>query len=271
LHTNEAIRRLRTKLGDSVKKDFITNTIGDGMTSDYDIPKQHIDVSCLQITIVNGASAISLVQGTDYQVNADQGFIHLSLPVPFGAVVTISGKAWALFTDCDLIRYIEDSTRQHCQGRTVKERIRTYRGFISYRDMPMELHNLPVIEEPLLIMLCTVNAFWSLASDSATDTDISTAEGTNVNRLGRYRQFMDHISDLQARYEDYCGQLNVGAFRNVTRKMRRVSYTTGRYVPIFEDREYDDSRFPVRQLPQIENNDEDNSGIFSPLWSGNGY
>src|SRR5579859_2180232 len=254
MHMHEAIRRLRIEIGDPCRS-FETQTIGDGMTSSYDLPKQNIDLDTLQVSIINGAVTTTLSLGPDYQINADQGYLQLSNPVPSGAILATSGKAWGLFTDHDLRKFINDSVLQHCHGRTNKQRVRTNRGFISYTEEPMNLHNLPEIEEPLLIMLSTINVLWTLANDAATDTDISTAEGTNVDRLGRYRNLIGHIAVLDQRYQDYCGQLNVGLYMNVSRKLRRVSKTTGRYVPTFEDREYDDYRWPVRELPPIDNND----------------
>lgn len=270
MYMHEAIKRLRMEIGDP-SRSFQTQSIGDGLTSDYDLPKQNIDVDSLQISLINGSSLTNLINGPDYQINSEQGFLQLTSPVPSGALLVTSGKAWGLFTDHDLIRYINESVRQHGHGRTIKERIRTVRGFISYREVPIELYNIPEIEEPLLIMLATINVLWTLADDAATDTDIQTAEGTNVDRLGRYRQLIGHIAELQERYERYCGQLNVGVFRTETRKLRRVSMTTGRYVPTFEDREYDDARWPVRELPNIDRNDVDDSGIPSPLWNSQGY
>jgi hypothetical protein len=50
--------------------------------------------------------------------------------------------------------------------------------------------------------------------------------------------------------------------------MRRVSRTTGRLVPIFEDREYDEHGPPIRKLPPRGNRDEDPDGPASPFWSG---
>lgn len=258
------------EIGDPPRS-FKSNYIGDGMTTDYDLPRQNIDFDDLSVFITNGATVTQLEAGTDYYIDVDQGYMSLNSPVPFGANITVNGRGWGMFTDYDLIKYVEDSVKQHCDNRTVKERMRTYRGFISYREAPMGLRNLPPIEEPLLVMLTTINVLWTLANDAATDTDISTVEGTSVNRLGRYRQLIGHIAELQERYEMYCGQLNVGAFRTVTRKMRRVSKTTGRYVPIFEDREYDDARWPVRELPQIDQYDQDDSGIPSALWNSIGY
>lgn len=270
MELKEIIRRVRMEIGDPPRP-FKSNYLGDGMTTDYDLPRQNIDCDNLTVFITNGSTVTSLEDGTDYSIDEDLGYISLMVAVPFGATITVTGQGWGMFTDHDLKKYIDDSVRQHCDNRTVKERTRTYRGFISYREAPMNLYNLPLIEEPLLVMLSTINVLWTLANDAATDTDISTVEGTSVNRLGRYRQLIGHIAELQERYEMYCGQLNVGAFRTVTRKMRRVSKTTGRLVPIFEDREYDDPRWPVRELPQIDQYDQDNSGIPSPLWNAQGY
>lgn len=267
---HEAVRKLRMEIGDPPRS-FQTSSIGDGMTSDYDLPKQNININTLSVSIVNGVTTTSLIQGPDYQINTDQGYLQLSKPVPNGALLVTSGTAWGLFTDEDLEKFIRESSRQHCHGRTRKERMRTSRGFITYREVPMDLFNIPEIEEPLLVMLSTINVLWTLANDAATDTDIQTAEGTSVDRLGRYRQLIGHIAELQERYERYCGQLNVGAFRTETRKLRRVSKTTGRYVPVFEDREYDDARWPVRELPNIDRNDVDDSGIPSPLWNAQGF
>lgn len=270
MELHEIIRRVRIEIGDPPRP-FKSNYIGDGMTTDYDLPRQNIDDDDLTVSITNGATVTLLEKDTDYFLDVDQGYLSLNNPVPFGATITASGRAWGMFTNHDLKKYVDDSVRQHCDNRTVKERMRTYRGFISYRETPMNLYNLPPIEEPLLVMLTTINVLWTLANDAATDTDISTVEGTSVNRLGRYRQLIGHIAELQERYEMYCGQLNVGAFRTVTRKMRRVSKTTGRLIPIFEDREYDDARWPVRELPQIDQYDQDDSGIPSPLWNSQGY
>jgi len=270
MNMEEAIRRVRIEIGDP-SRSFETQTIGDGMTYDYDLPKQNIDLDDLQVMIQNGATLTTLSVGQDFSINSHQGFLQLTNPVPFGATLITKGRAWGLFTDHELRSYIRDAVLQHCEGRTVKERMRTNRGFISYREEPLVLENLPHIEEPLLVMLATINVLWTLANDAATDTDISTAEGTSVNRLGRYAQLIGHIEMLTERYQEYCGQLNVGMYRITTPKLRRVSKTTGRYVPVFEDREYDDARWPVRQIPQIDHRDEDDSGIPSPLWNSQGY
>lgn len=266
----DMISRVRLEIGDPIQP-FITSSLGDGFTSLYDLPKQNIDSVSLSVTITNGASTQNLVQSIDYTINTELGFLMLTNPVPNGATLTTGGNAWGMFTDSDLTKFINNSVLQHCHDRFVKERMRTAQGFIAYKNTPMDLSNVPMVEEPLLIMLSTINILWTLANDASTDTDIVTAEGTIVNRTARYRQLMEHINDLQERYERYCGQLNVGVFKTETLRLRRVSRTTGRLVPVFVSREYDDHTWPEREIPAIDKHDVDGSGIPSPLWNAQGF
>lgn len=267
---SDMINRVRLEIGDPLQP-FMTTSLGDGMTSEYDLPKQNIDEGSVTVTIVNGASTTVLNPDTDYTINDQLGYLQLSSPVPNNATLIVQGNAWAMFTDDELTVYIQDAVNQHTQGSTITERYRDKRGFITYRDDEKTLWNLPAIEEPLVVMLATYNVLWVLANDAATDANISTAEGTSIDRVSRYRQLMDHIDTLQERYQTFSGLLNVGAFRIETLKLRRLSRTTGRLVPLFKEREYDDHRWPTRELPQIDAHDEDNSGVPSPLWNSSGY
>lgn len=267
---SDAISRVRLEIGDPLQP-FLTNSLGDGLTTLYDLPKQHLDAITITVTQISGANTTVLANGPDYTLNTELGFIQLNKPVPNLANLLVQGMAWAMFTDDELTTYIQDSVNQHCFNQIIEERYRDKRGFISYRETPKNLTNLPEVEEPLIVMLATYNTLWVLANDAATDANIQTVEGTNIDRVTRYRQLMDHIMDLESRYQRYCGLLNVGAFRIEMLKLRRVSRTTGRLVPLFKEREYDDHTWPTRELPQVDRHDTDGSGIPSPLWNASGY
>jgi hypothetical protein len=203
-----------------------------------------------------------------YAIDTVNGQIFLGTPVPLNSTLIIVGSAWSLFSDYELAIIAMDSTRQHVYGQEINERYLDARGFFSYREEAKTLQNLPAIEEPLVEMLTTINAFWALANDAASDSNVQTAEGTVIDRTTRYRQIMEQIQGLTSRYMDYCGQLNVGLYRSETLPLRRVSRTTGRLVPLFKDREYDDHRWPVRQIPPVDHRYDDNSGLPSP-WFAN--
>jgi hypothetical protein len=205
---------------------------------------------------------------TIYTLDGINGTLTFNNPLPLNATLQVSGQCWGMFSDIDLTTIITQATWEHCAGQTLTERYRTTQGFITYRDTPKNLANVPQREQMLLIWLADIEAFWALASDAATDVNVDTAEGTSINRAARYNQLMQHIELLTARYTSRCAQLGVGLYRIETLNLRRVSRTNNRLVPIFKDREYDDHRYPVRELPQIDSRDQDNSGVPSPVWNG---
>ena len=205
---------------------------------------------------------------TVYTLDGINGTLTFNNPLPDNATLMVAGQAWGMFSDIDLTTIITQATWEHCAGQTLTERYRTAQGFITYRDTPKTLANIPQREQMLLVWLAEIEAFWALASDAATDVNVDTAEGTSIDRTARYGQLMKHIELLTERYTNRCAQLGVGLYRIETLNLRRVSRTNNRLVPIFKDREYDDHRYPVRELPQIDSRDEDTSGVPSPVWNG---
>jgi hypothetical protein len=81
---------------------------------------------------------------------------------------------------------------------------------------------------------------------------------------------MAQIDAVDARYREYCQQLNVGFYRVEVTDLRRISLTTSRFTPIYIEREFDDYTLPQRRLPVIDHRDDDTSGIPDAGWEG-GY
>lgn len=263
----ELTSRIRGAIGDPPQP-FRSPVLCDGVTVWFDLPKQKIIPGNETVVIVSGADLTTLVSGTDYTINDTLGQLQLAAAPPNNSTLIIVGQCWAMFSDAELSTFIVDAVNEHCHGRSDTERFRSAQGWNSYRDNPLTLANLPAIEVPLIADLATVNTLWSLATDMASDANIQTAEGTTIDRATRYRQIMGQISALTARYQDYCAQLNVGMYRAETQQLRRTSTRTGRLVPVFKPREYDDHRLPQRELPPIDGSYGDNSGVPSPIWSG---
>lgn len=262
----DLITRVRRELGDPVQP-FSTSSLCDGMTAWFDLPKQMIVPGSLTVQTVLGANTTTLTDPTNYEVDWQIGQIQLVNPPANGTTLLIYGQAWAMFSDTDLTEYIGDAANEHCLNRTITERRTDRFNFNVFRETPMGLSNLPEIEEPLVAWLATIHALWTLATDASTDPNIQTAEGTVVDRATRYQQVVNQISILTDRYQEYCGQLNVGAFRVETLQLRRTSTRTGRLIPVFKPREFDDPRYPQRELPEIDHRNDDISGIPSPFWS----
>lgn len=218
-------------------------------------------------TPTNGTYWLNITASA-YTIDDEMGQIQLGQPVPNNATLIMAGQSWSLFSDDELTTYLTDSVNQHCFGRTIKTRMMDYRGHIDYPEVPIGLANMPPIEVPLVVMLATVNVFWTLANDVASNVNVHTAEGTSIDRSAQYGQIMSQISAMTQRYQELCGQLNVGVYRAETLTLRRASKTTGRLVPVFTEREYDDHSLPQRQLPPVDKRYEDSSGIPSRAYQG---
>lgn len=268
LTTQSVIQRVRMELGDTGAP-FSDSFLGTGLVSTYDLTD--FNVWNVVVTWIHNQSPILLVANTDYMINSQEGRIYLqglSSPLPQGDTLVVSGQAGGMFSDDELGQFVNDAVLQHTDGRKVKTRFKDSNGFIKYINVPMDLSNLPEIEGVLVALRATIDALWALATDAATDIDISSADGTTVPRNQRYRQLRQQIDGMYDRYNQMSAMLNVGLNRIEMSKIRRKSLTTGRLVPIFADREYDDYDLPVRELPPIDIPNPDESNIPSPIFGG---
>lgn len=270
------IRRIRSEIGD-FSSPFLDTYLGADELSSYDLSETGVTDVTAKVTIATPQAAVDLVADIDYVLDTHEGRIVLVnptySPLHHGQTLIVRGVAEGMFTDVDLETYIGDAVEQHTYGRSLTTRYRDAHGFIRYDHEPITLENLPQVEEPLVAYLAAINCLWTLATDAATDIDISTAEGTFVPRTQRYRQLMQHIGDattgLQGRYNQLAQQLGVGLGRIEMFTARRVSRTTNRLVPVFVEREYDDTSKPRRLLPPIDGQEyDDESGLPSPAFPG---
>ncbi|MFD6934645.1 hypothetical protein ACFWAP_00620 [Streptomyces goshikiensis] len=262
------LSRVRSELGDfgAAFRDVL---FGTGELSDYDLST--VNVTLQRVSLLKDGAITDLTADLDYRLDPREGRLTLLgsyAPLPLGQVLMVDGAASGMFTDEELTGHIRDAELQHCHNRTQTVRYRSANGFIRYADEPLRLENLPDVEELPLILLAVINALWAVSTDASSDVDISTGEGTHIDRGQRYTQILHQISVLTDRYEELCRQLNVGLFRIEMATLRRVSLTTGRYPPIYVDREFDDNSYPQRVLPQIDKHDLDPSGIPNPTYNG---
>lgn len=266
------IQRIRSEVGD-LPAPFVDTFIGGDELSSYDLSEVNVSSVQAKVATTDPAGTVELVEDTDYVLSPAEGSILLInpayAPLKHGQTLIVRGRSEGMFSDAELETYISDAMNQHTYGRTLKTRYRDGHGHIRYDLEPIDLENLPAVEEPLVAYLAVTNILWSLATDASTDIDVNTSEGTFVPRSQRYRQLMEHLAQIQARYNTLAQQLNVGLGRIEMFQLRRVSRTTNRLVPIFQPREYDDTSKPERLLPPIDGDAyDDESGIPSPLYPG---
>jgi hypothetical protein len=148
--------------------------------------------------------------------------------------VLIAGYHYSWFLDSDLLFHA---------GNVLSEF--TYSGAISgVRDMaPAQVE---------VTMLGTVvRALWSLSMELMLDIDVHTPEGMDIPARQRYGQVLQMLGPFEAEFQSKADMLGLGLGALEVFRLRRVSYTTGRYVPVYQEREIDDPRWPNRLWPPI--------------------
>jgi hypothetical protein len=261
------ISSTRLELGDNLES-FRDSFRGTGDKDDYDLPARNIS-GPVSVFVVGGDEAIiNLTEGDDYEVDRAEGRITFTTPPEKDAFYVVEGKANGIFTDAEVTHFLEGALAQHLKGRTVQVRYRDGNGFIRYDRKAMELEDLPKEEEILVTLLATIEALWALSTDASTDIDVTTSEGTHIPRGQRFRQLQAQIELLTNKYHDLSLMMGVGLHAPEVMNLRRVSRTTGRLVPVFHEREYDEHGPPIRKLPPRSDRDEDEDGPSNPYWSG---
>lgn len=266
----DVIERVRAELGD-LGTPFRDAFAGTGEIGEFDLSESSI--ASATVTAVNNGVVTTLTPDRDYTLLPVEGRVLLAgayNPLPDNTTLIVVGVAQGMFSDQELTVFVEEAVRMHCVDRRRTYRTRDSSGFIRMVEQPMNLVNLPEIELLPLSLLATVNALWALATDASTDIDITTAEGTHVGRGQRFQQLMAMIDAVSARYKELCEQLQIGYYRIEMGNLRRVSRTTGRLVPLYEEREFDDYRLPQRLIPEVDHKDDDTSGLPNQGYGG-GY
>ena len=257
---------VRLELGDNLET-FRDSFRGTGEKNDYDLPANNITtISVFEVLAVGGTN--DLVENADYTVDRDKGLITFAVPPATDALMVVEGTANGIFKDTEIDHFIEAAASQHLKSRTVQSRYRNGNGFIQYDRRQMELEDLPKEEEILVTLLATIEALWALSTDASTDIDVTTSEGTHIPRGQRWRQLISQIDILTDKYKEISLMMGVGLHAPEVMNVRRVSRTTGRLVPVFQEREYDEHAPPVRKVTPRTNRDNDPDGPESPYWAG---
>lgn len=264
------IQSVRNELGDFLES-FRDTFRGTGNKDDWNLPANNVSELSSVYTLGSSDQIIPFNPAVDYTLNAREGIITFTTPPGVDQLVVVEGKANGILTDEEIEGFLYAAASQHLKDRTTEKRYRDGHGFIRYEREPMTMTDLPSHEVILVTLLATIEALWALSTDASKDIDVQTSEGTTVPRGQRWRQITAQIDILQQKYEKLSLAMGVGLFAPEVMTQTRVSRTTGRLIPRFTPREYDESGPPTRRLPPRNNRDEDQDGPPSPFWSGYGF
>lgn len=223
------IRRVRLEMAD-LKRPFYEVHTSSGVAR-LDLQAENIE----SLFVYPKADPGVLIPDTDYSVDTAAGRVFFNPPRPGGELLVFEGESSHLFTDEEFAVFVESAFQKHTNGR----------------NPAINYSTLPPVEEHLVAILAKIEALWVLLTSAAYDINIHAPEGMFVPRAQRFQQLRDLLEMTQAQYKELCNALGVGLYTVEMFNLRRVSRRTGRYVPVFLDREVDDTRPAQRVYPEI--------------------
>ncbi len=235
----------RTYMRDHKKYFQATVSRQDGSRT-FQLPHPNISPAGLYVTAVSGttvfegqpnAAATDTVFG--YQLDERNGLLRITAPITPGfqpdTYINVEGYYYTWVTDEDLVFFVENIVAEH-----------------QYHRPEFVLSSVGDVEADVIALGSAVEALWSQLIEFARDIDISTPEAISVPATQRYRQMEDLLfspNGLASKYKSKAAMLNIGLDRAEMFRLRRVSRTTGRLVPIYKSREWDDAARPLRMFP----------------------
>ena len=230
---SDLITKVRVEINDQAKQ-FTKTFTGDGTTTAFNLAIKPVD----DATLLVKDNTTTLANPTGYTVETVYGVIHTTSAPASGHTLTVTGNVWRYFSDDEIANFVNTALLQHTNNRT------------DAFNRAITVDTLPEIEVYPLIVLCTVEALFALATDAAYDIDIQGSDGVTIPRSERFRQLTALISQRMEHYKSLCAALNIGLWRIEMGTLRRVSRTTNKLVPIYVAQEIDDSTSPERVYMQ---------------------
>lgn len=168
-----------------------------------------------------------------WQLDDRNGLIKFTDESFLGKRATIAAYHYTWFSDSDLAMHSNQAAEEVLYNTT---------GTID---------DLDGVYVEVTAMAAVVRALWSLCLEFSFDIDVSTPEGMFIPARQRFSQVLQMLTYWENEYQQRANALNIGLGALEQFRLRRISYLTNRYVPIYQEREVDDPRYPKRLRPPI--------------------
>lgn len=229
----DLMARTRLELSD-VKVPFYERIVGSGESVRFDLKGISNISGDFFLYPVDNPSA-PLEENTDFTLHRDTGLVIFSSPPTAGTAYIAEGEYGEYFSDAEIETFVRTAFDMHTRNRNPR---------VTYASLPSH-------EVLLVAILAQIEALWVLKAASAYEINVHAPEGMYIPRGQRFEQLNLFLQEVEARYKELSNALGVGLYAVEMFTLRRVSRGTGRYVPIYLDREYDDTRPPQRVFPNI--------------------
>jgi hypothetical protein len=198
------------------------------------LPHPLVAAASLQVYVTPDVTPPTPVATNSWQLDERNGLLKLTDASYVGQRVLIAGYHYVWFTDSDVARALAQITAE-----------------VLYTTPDQSLDDFGPGELEVVQIGAVVHLLWSLCIELALDIDVSTPEGMFIPAHQRYAQVWQMMQYWENEYTTRAASLNIGYGALEIFRLRRVSYTTGRYVPVYVNREIDDPRWPKRVYPPI--------------------
>jgi hypothetical protein len=255
-------KRVRLEIGDFEER-FQSSVQGDGFTRRFDLPVEVIDPTSISVVLqLEDAAAPSFIETFD--LDAQAGVLTLPTPPENDSILTVTGRHHQFFTNAELDLFVRSAALKHTHSSEDLQVYRDTHGFKRFLYTNQTVDSIPPVEYHLVALLSAIEALEVIRSDAAYDIDVNTAEGTMLPRSERFRNLGELIATKQVTYDELAQKLGVGLGKIEVFTMRRVSRTTGKLVPVYVAREYDEVRVPPLRVFGPRNKGLTGSGFAQP-------
>jgi hypothetical protein len=194
------------------------------------LPHPLVSPQSMQVFLNDGTTT---VKTTAWELDERNGLLKLTEESALNKRATISAYHYTWFIDSDLTMHATQAAEE-----------------VVYAS-DGDINQIDGIYTEVTAMGAVVRALWSLALEFSFDIDVSTPEGMFIPARQRFSQVIQMMQYWEGEYTSRANALNIGLGALEVFRLRRVSYTTNRYVPVYNEREIDDPRPPKRLYPPI--------------------
>jgi len=264
--TQRIAQMARLRLRD-LPRPFICRQTCSGVAWRFELPVENIQRDALQVVLTDTTEGGTTACAVDQQFLLDDhgGILTFREAPATGMLMVAQGTYYRDLLPPELDLYVRTAYIQHTYGMDKNWEGQIDMGYppppgppqlgtggqpIAYgTPAPMMIQE---VEEYPISILVTVMALWDIAVGVAQQHDVHTPDGVTIPISQTFNQITQMIDRLNQQYLNLSSALGVGLYRITQSRLRRVSRTTKRLVPIYRSKEYDDITWPQREMPEID-------------------
>lgn len=254
----------RLRLRD-LPRPFLARQTCSGVAWRFELPIENVQRDSLQVVLTDttATGTRSPVIDQDFFLDDHGGVLTFQQAPAQGLLMVAQGTFYRDFLPAELDLYVRTAYIQHTYGTDPAETMDM--GYPPPPGPPsLAMDGQPVnygtpapmmiseVEEYPISILVTIMALWDMAVGAAQQHDVHTPDGVTIPISQTFNQITSMIGQLQQQYLTLSSALGVGLYRITMSRLRRVSRTTKRLVPLYRSKEYDDITWPQREIPNID-------------------